>query len=53
MGSSFRCIFPAGAAGTWVARTPREDDPQEWRNPHRPWGHPFGTGCPLVSAVQP
>jgi hypothetical protein len=49
----FRRTFPAGAAGTWVAMTPRGDDPQERRSPHRPRGLSFGTGCPLVSAVQP
>jgi hypothetical protein len=49
----FRRIFPAGVAGTWVARMPRGDDPLERRNLLRPRGHPSGTGCPLVSAVQP
>jgi hypothetical protein len=41
----FRRIFPAGAAGTWVAMTLRGDDPQERRSPPRPRGHPFETGC--------
>jgi hypothetical protein len=53
MGSMFRRTFLAGAAGTWVAMTPRGDDPQERRSPHRPRGHPFGTGYPLVSMAQP
>jgi hypothetical protein len=48
----FRRIFPAGAAGTWVAMMLRGDGPQERRSPLRPRGHPFGTGCPSVSVVQ-
>jgi hypothetical protein len=49
----FRRIFPAGAAGTWAATTPREDGPREWRSPRQPRGHPLGTRCPLVSVVLP
>jgi hypothetical protein len=41
----FRRTFSPGAAGTWVAMTPRGDDPQERRSTHRPRGLPFGTGC--------
>jgi hypothetical protein len=52
-GSMFRRIFPAGVARTWVAMTSHGDDLRGRRNPHWPRGHPFGTGCPLVSAVQP
>jgi hypothetical protein len=32
---------------------PRGDDPRVRRSPLRPRGHPSGTGCLLVSAVQP
>jgi hypothetical protein len=49
----FRHTFLAGMAGTWVAMTPCGDDPQERRSPHQPRRHPFGTGRPLASAVQP
>jgi hypothetical protein len=28
----YRRIFSAGAAGTWMAMTPRGDDPREWRS---------------------
>jgi hypothetical protein len=53
MGLMFRRIFPAGVAGTWVARMPRGGDPLERRSLLRPRGHLSGTGCPLASAVQP
>jgi hypothetical protein len=33
--------------------TPHGDDPRERRSPRRPRGHPFETGYPLVSVVQP
>jgi hypothetical protein len=49
----YRHIFPAGVAGTWAAMTPREDGLRGRRSPRRPGGHPFGIGCPLVSAVPP
>jgi hypothetical protein len=47
----FHRIFPAGAAGTWVAKTPRGDGLLVRRSLRRPRGHPFGTGRPLVSTV--
>jgi hypothetical protein len=50
---TFHHTFLAGVAGTWVAMMPRGDDPRERCSPHRPRGHPLGTGCPLVSAVLP
>jgi hypothetical protein len=42
-----------GAARTWMARTPRGDDPREQRNPRRPIGHPPGSGRPPAFAVLP
>jgi hypothetical protein len=51
MGSMFHRTFPAGAAETWVAMTLHGDDLRERHSPHRPRGHPFETGYPLVSAV--
>jgi hypothetical protein len=46
-------FFSAGAAGTWMARSLRGDDPRAWCNPHRPRGHPPRTERLLGSAVQP
>jgi hypothetical protein len=41
-GFEYPRTFPAGAAGTWMAKLPRRDDV-----------HPPGSGRPLESAVQP
>jgi hypothetical protein len=41
----FRRTFLAGAAGTWVAMTPRGDDPQERRSPHRQGNTRLGPGA--------
>jgi hypothetical protein len=49
----YRRTSPAGAAGTWMARTPRGDDPRERRNPRRLMGPPPEFGRPLVFAVLP
>jgi hypothetical protein len=42
----------AGVAGSWVAKSLREDDPLVRHSPRRPMGHPSGFGCPLDFVVQ-
>jgi hypothetical protein len=53
MGLTYRCIFLAGVAKTWMATTSRGDDPRERRSLRRPMGHPLETERPLESAVLP
>jgi hypothetical protein len=45
--------FLAGVAGTWMAKSPRGDDPPVRRNPHQPMEHSPEFGRPLEFAVQP
>jgi hypothetical protein len=53
MGLTYRCTFPAGVVGTWMAKSPRGDDPLVRRSPRQPMGHPLGSGHPLEFAVRP
>jgi hypothetical protein len=52
MGSTYRRTSPAGVAGTWVAKSPRGDDPLVRRGPCRPMGHPPGFRHPLEFVVK-
>jgi hypothetical protein len=47
MGLTYRRTFPAGVAKTWMAMTPREDDPRERRSLRRPRRYLLGIGCLL------
>jgi hypothetical protein len=51
MGSSYRRTSLAVVAGTWVAKSPRGDDPLVRRSPRRPIGHPPRFGHPLEFVV--
>jgi hypothetical protein len=48
----YRRTSPVGVAGTWVAKSPRGDDPLVRRSPHRPMGHPPEFGHPLEFEVK-
>jgi hypothetical protein len=43
----------AGAARTWMAKSPRGDDPLVRRSPRWPTGHPLGSERPLEFVVLP
>jgi hypothetical protein len=47
----YRRTSLAGVAGTWVAKSSREDDPLMRHSPHRPMGHPPGFEHPLEFVV--
>jgi hypothetical protein len=48
----YRRTSRASVARTWVAESPREDDPLVWRSPRRPMGHPPGFGHALEFVVK-
>jgi hypothetical protein len=50
---TYRRTFPAGVVGTWMAKSPRGDDPPVQRSPRRPMGHPPKFEHPLEFAVLP
>jgi hypothetical protein len=52
MGLMSRRTSLAGMVRTWVAKSPRGDDPQVWRSQRRPMGRPSGFGLPLEFVVK-